>query len=312
MDNEHENEEELDLKDKVEEGEDTGKEGEPPVDDDPSTPEERAYAKRLGWVPEAEWDDARAEKSGSRKPAQFLTARDYIANTQNNIPVMRERLQRQDRQIQDLNSKITDVHEIVVSQRKLTQEAVKRARQQGIEQAEARMRDAVISGEPDEYDKAKEDLDKLVSTPVPEEPKRKEETQQETQRPAADPVAEKWVAANPWFNEDVDLQSAMITEERLVKRKNPGMPLSDVLEKAKATVMKRYPELFGINPRRDAPSSVSPPSGARQGKTAFDQIPQADKDMYEKQRKMFAGMKGNDGKPIVYTQEEFMREYALV
>lgn len=312
MDNEHENEEDLDIKDKLEAELGDGQEGDPPLEDaDPSTPEEQAYAKRLGWTPEAEWDDARAEKAGIRKPAVFKTAREFITNTQDSMPAMRSRLQKQDRRIVDMEAQLKDVHEVVISQRDATKEAVKRAREQGIAEAEQRMRDAAESGEMKDYDQAKADRDTLLRTPVPEEPKRRAAEEREPERPADNPEAVRWVAANPWFNEDFVLRGAMISEEVTVKQKNPGMELGEVLDKAKASVMRRYPERFGINPRREAPSTVSAPSGARQGRTAFDAIPQADKDHYEKQRKMFAGMTGRDGKPIVYTKEEFMREYAL-
>ena len=309
---EHENEEDLDLKDKIEpEAGDESGEGDPPDDNaDPSTPEEQAYARRLGWIPEAEWDDTRAEKEGRRRPAQFVSARDFIGRTQDNLPLMRERLQKQDRQIQELTGKIAEVHGVVIGQRDMTREAVKRARLQAIAETEQRMRDAVESGELPAFDKAKEERDKLVATPVPAEPKPKQQ-EQEREPPPKNPEAERWLEANSWFNEDFALQGAMVAEEIEFKRKNPGMPLTEILNKAKAKVIERYPEKFNINPRRAAPGSVSPPSGARQGRTGFDAIPQADKDQYEKQRVMFSKMTGPDGKPINYTKEEFMREYAL-
>jgi hypothetical protein len=302
MDNEHENEDELDLKDKIE--------GDPPDDNaDPSTPEEIAKARRLGWFPEAEWDAARAEKAGRHKPERFKWAREYIADTEDDRTFLRERLQKQDRQITELNGKLTDVHEIVVSQRRMTAEAVKRARADGIAEAEQRMRDAVESGEMKDYDTAKADRDKLAKTALPEEPESKQQEQREDERPR-NPEAERWVSANPWFNDDDVLMRAMISEEVLMKKKHPGVELYQVLEKAKDKVKERYPERFNLNPRRDAPGTVSQPSGARQGRTGFDAIPQADKDAYEQQRRMFAGMKGRDGKPIVYSKEEFMQEYA--
>ena len=312
MDNERENEDELDLKDKIEPGAgDGGGEDDLPVNTDPSTPEEQAYARRLGWVPETEWDDTRAEKEGRRKPAQFVSARDYIGRTQDNLPLMRERLQKQDRQIQDLNGKIAEVHEVVIGQRNMTIEAVKRARLQGIAEAEARMRDAVESGEVGDFDKAKEDRDALLKTPAPAaKPQQRQE--QEREPPPKNPEAERWVSANAWINENDTLYRAMVDEEMIVKRKNPGMPITQVLNKAKAKVMERYPELFDINPRRAAPGSVSPPSGARQGRTGFDGLPQADKDEYERQRVMFSKIIGRDGKPTPYTKEEFMSQYALV
>lgn len=314
MDNERNTEEDLELDPQAGEGDppDAG-EGDPPADDDPSTPEEKAYARRLGHVPESEWDDARAEREGRRRPAEFLNAREFLARTQEDPSKMRGRLQRQDKQIQDLTSKVNDMHSVVLGQRDMTIKAVARARQQGIAEAEQRMRDAVASGELGDYDKAKTERDKLAQTPVPKVPEpqeREEEEHEEDTRPAADPEATRWANANSWFNEDFVLQNAMISEEVIVKRKNPGLDLYAVLEKAKAQVMKRYPERFNINPRREAPGSVSPPSGARQSRTAFDQLSQADKTEYEKQRRMFANMKGTDGKPIVFTKEEFLEQYA--
>ena len=80
-----------------------------------------------------------------------------------------------------------------------------------------------------------------------------------------------------------------------------------ILNTIRATFADSDPEKFNINPRRDAPSAVSQPSGARQndGSKSFDSIPRADQEAYEKHRKMM------ESKGVKYTKAEFMADYAL-
>lgn len=266
-------------------------------------PEQLAKEKRaraLGWVPESEWDDERAEKAGSRKPSRFKSADEYIETTEGNLPIMRDQMRRMEAKLADADGKLNDMHGILSTQREMSRKAVERAYARGVEAAEAKMREAVVEGDTDKYDAAKEELAKLAeNAPVAEEPAKVE----------IDPVTQSWVAQNPWFQADGDANRAMISEHSKIKKANPELPLWEQFEKAKRIVMRRYPEAFNINPRRDAPSNVETPSGSRQGsgKPSFDSLPQADRDAYERQRKMFESRKP----PVKYTKDEFMADYAL-
>lgn len=272
-------------------------------------PEQLAKEKRardLGWVPESDWDDERAEREGRRKPSKFITADEFIERTEGNLPIMRDQMRRMEAKLADADGKLNDMHGILSTQREMSRKAVERAYARGVEAAEAKMREAVVEGDTDKYDAAKEELAKLAEhAPVAEEPKRPEQPA----KVEIDPVTTSWVAQNPWFQADADANRAMISEHSKIKKANPDLPLWEQFEKAKRIVMKRYPEAFNINPRREAPASVDTPSGARQngGKASFDSIPKADQDAYERQRKMFEGRKP----PEKYTKEEFMRDYAL-
>lgn len=261
-------------------------------------------ARRLGWVPESEWDEERAEREGKRKPSKFISADEFIERTEDNIPIMRDQLRRVDAKLTDAESKINDMHGVILSQREMTKAAVKRAWEKGKSEAEQRMRDAVVEADPDKYDEAKADLENIVAAaPVAEEAK------PAPAKPQPDPEAQRWADQNKWFYEDHELNVSMIAEHGRVKKANPDMPQWEQFEKAKKTVIRRFPEKFNINPRREAASTVSAPSGARQtdGNKSFDAIPQADRDAYERHRKMMAAK----NPPVKYTKEEFMADYAL-
>lgn len=263
--------------------------------------EKEKRARRLGWVPESEWDEERAEREGRRKPSKFISADEFIERTEDNIPIMRDQLRRVDAKLTDAESKINDMHGVILSQREMTKAAVLRAREQGRRDAEQAMRDAVVEGDTDKYDAAKEKLKEIDAIPL------EEAKPAAAAKPQADPEAQRWADQNPWFYQDHELNVSMIAEHGRVKKANPDMPQWEQFEKAKRTVMRRFPEKFNINPRRDAPSAVSQPSGARQndGSKSFDSIPRADQEAYEKHRKMMAA------KGVKYTKEEFMADYAL-
>ncbi len=75
-------------------------------------------ARRLGWFPETEWDPRRASAQGRKKPTRFLTAAEFIARVENELPVLRSHLARleekcakHERSIEDLNDLVLMLHE---------------------------------------------------------------------------------------------------------------------------------------------------------------------------------------------------------
>jgi hypothetical protein len=77
-----------------------------------------------------------------------------------------------------------------------------------------------------------------------------------------------------------------------------------MLAETKKRVMERFPEDFGINPRREQAASVAAPNGGtapakKKGRT-FDDLPQDAKKAYEKFAKIF----GKD-----YTKEKYLASY---
>ena len=263
-----------------------------------------AEAKALGYVAEEDWDDDRAEKEGRRKPAHFITAREFIERTKNSLPILRERLQHMEIVNTELMGKVSDMHSVVMSQREMTKAAVARSYEAGKLAQEALMREAVVEGDPEKYDAAKARAEEIAAAGAEVI---REQQKPEDPRNKVDPVTKSWVDQNRWFENDQTLNTAMIREHTIVRKENPEMDNWASLELAKRKLMKRFPEEFNINPRREGAASVTAPSGLNGNATRsnFDSLPQEDRDAYERHRKMMALRK------VQYTKEEFMREYAL-
>ena len=275
-----------------------------PVADTPDRAHVLAKAQALGYVSEEDWDDERAEKEGRKKPSHFITPEEFIERTENSLPIMRERMRHMEIVNNELSGKVNDMHAVVMSQREMTKAAVARSYEQGRLAAEAAMREAVIEGDTEKYDANKQRLADIDNAAL--------QVQREQNKPAdphsrLDPITRSWVDQNKWFEDDYILNTNMIAEHGDVIKSNPEMNTWASLELAKRKLMKRYPEKFNINPNRDGAAAVSTPSGlnGNANRSNFDSLPQADKDAYERHRKMLAVKK------VQYTKDEFMREYAL-
>lgn len=264
----------------------------------------RAEAKALGYVSEDEWDDERAEKEGRRKPSHFITAREFIERTKNSLPILRERLQHMEIINTEMAGKLNDMHTVVMEQRNMTKAAVARSYEAGKLAAEAEMREAVVEGDMEKYDNAKARVEQIEEAGAAVAA---EQAKPADPRSKISPITRSWVDQNEWFSKDVTLNAAMIREHTMVKQKHPDLAEWASLELAKTKLMKRFPEEFNINPNREGGGTVSTPSGFNGSATRsnFDSLPQADRDAYERHRKMLALKK------VQYTKEEFMREYAL-
>jgi hypothetical protein len=277
-----------------------------------------ARARRLGWTPEAEWDETRAERSGIRKPVKFLTAQEFIDRVESDLPVMRERIRHTDSVIVALEkklgtatSKLDEMHEVLTSQREMSLVAVKRAREAGRAEAKAEMRRSVEDGDTAAYEKAQKRLDDIEAeeraeqSPKKAESAREEEPKTETPR-NLNPAVEAWVKKNLWFRNDMVLNTVMIDAHQRVQQENPDMDMLDSLEQAKSLVQEKFPEKFGINPRRAGASAVNRSTGHRGSGNGIDkawsEVPESEKQTYEKHRKMF------EGRGQKYTKEEFLKE----
>jgi cell division septum initiation protein DivIVA len=289
-----------------------------PGGDGPSDIEARA--RRHGWIPEEEWDAARAEKEGRRKP-KFVSAEEFLDRVENDMPIMRERLERNTQVIGNLEhklaestKKIDEMTSIFKTQQEWHKDALKRAREQGRAEAEAQMRAAVEDGDPTKYDTAKAKLDEII------EEERKldttgaggaDEDEPPPKKPNRDPAIAAWQAENPWFDADLTLNHYMVEREAAVAMEQPGLAMSDRLAKAKRQVMAKFPEKFGINPRRNGAPAADMPSGDRGGggsssiEAIFSRLPKADKDIYERHRRMIEERSGGKEK---YTHKDFVIE----
>lgn len=253
-------------------------------DEDPDSSggdaEIEARARTLGWVPEHEWDDRRAEAEGRRKPARFFTAKEWLDRMEVSGPILRATVRKLEKDLAEAKKQGEDIYGILQEQRKLQEAAIERAKKEEREKIEQERRQAIAEGDVEAFDKAEAKL---------------KEHDGQGQKPNGpgneDPEIVAFKDANKtWFTVDARLTNNMIDEFAEVKADMPGATLRVQLEEAKKRVMNRFPEKFGINPRREnARRGPTPPTGgADQGSVdrRFAALTPEEKGAWERVRKM--------------------------
>jgi hypothetical protein len=183
------------------------------------------------------------------------------------------------------------------------------------------MRSAVEEADPSKYDSAKAKLDEIIeqerkadagaadagADDEDEPPAKKPKPNQDQ-----DPVIAAWRAEHTWFDTDRTLNWYMVEREAAVAQAEPGLPMAERLAKAERQVKAKFPEKFGINPRRNGAPAADMPSGDRGGsggsrsiEAIFSSLPKADKDIYERHRRMIEERSGGKEK---YTHKDFVIE----
>lgn len=267
-----------------------------------------AEARANGWVPESEWDAARAEREGRRRPTVFKSAADYLADVRGNMSRMRHHNESLSTEVVGLKKKVDEMHDILLSQRTMNQEAVKRAREQAYAQAREDMRKAAEVGDVDAYKEAETRADTVAR-----ETQQQQAPAAQQQRPpaAADPAIMAWVNANPWFNSNPTLNSAMINEDSMLAQQFPDMDTATRLDQAAERVKRRYSEFFPAHvPQPKRQGAVTSPTNGRTAPAGsvdsrFNALPKDARDTYERFRKQFAE------KGVTFTKQEYLDDYAL-
>lgn len=230
--------------------------GDEAIDELPSEEEQEAVrlaeiearARRQGWRPLAEY----------RGPAgKWVDAETFLERGEQFLPFVRKDLEQSRAEVARMGSEIDGLRRTVEEQKQSLNELLQFARnadQAGYNRAkaelEADMRQAVVDGNTEAFDEAKEKLDTLAegrATRVVREPERTapESRPQPQPKVAVDPVAQAFVNANPWFERDPSLASYMNECHLLLQQAEPGLSLAENLEKAKEMVIQKFPEKFG-------------------------------------------------------------------
>lgn len=271
--------------------------------------EAEKQARALGWVPEEEWDEERAEKSGRRKPSKFVSADEFLKRQEDNPGMERERLRSATRMIDNLTKKIDEFGKIFDSQRRMNLDAQKRAYEKGLADAEERFKEAVADGDVSKAQEIRGEIDEIKENKAKVEVEVEEEPSHKPQ--GRDPRIVAWEKANPWYFEDEELKGAMRKEHSRLIHERPGVPQADLLDEALEAVKRRHPEAFGEkekpNPRRQAAPAVNGSTGNRRapagnGRT-FADVPEADKAAFRNHQKMMKS------RGIEYTEKQFLEEY---
>lgn len=270
-------------------------------------------ARRMGWVPENEWEDSSAARSGRPRPREFKSAEDYVNAIESKLPVVVERNRFLDGVVVDLQRELKTVRDQLGSTSQLVEDLHKEAKsvgQRAYEKAkrelEAKRDAAAKTADVEAHTAAVRELDELErAKPAPAPERKTEEKPAERQQQQFQPSAEmeRWVAENPWFRTDPKMAKVAINLFDI--NVTDGMSEADSLRAVRQEMERRYPDRFE-NPRRSEPGSVREPGGGRdrkkQGRT-FDDLPAEAKAAYARLKRFY------DEKKTPFTKEDYLADY---
>ena len=236
-------------------------------------------ARRMGWVPQEEFRG---------DPNRWVDAETFLERGENELPILRERLRKMERQNQDLSKEVRQfVREMgkqQKSQHEQSMEDIKRKREQAVE-----------DGDIETYRQYDKQLEQMAQN-APEVPEPKE-ADDNGWTPDFKETFESWKQENSWYEKDPLLSKEFADFHDWLLGTNPEMDDSDRLKKAEQAVKDKYPQKFKKQPKG------SPVEGGtqRKGKNSkgYDDLPSEAKAAYDKfvtKKKIMSG-------------DEYLKEY---
>jgi len=144
-------------------------------------------AKRMGWVPQADFRGAEDK---------WVSAEKFVERGDNELPIMRERMRKMDGTIKTLNTTITGMNETFGAFQKHQKGVSERAYEKAMKDIEAKKLDAVERNDVEGYKAATKEADELTPDPTPESP-----APVDQQLKASEAEFETWRKDNDWFND---------------------------------------------------------------------------------------------------------------
>jgi hypothetical protein len=303
-----------------------------PVERGPDVYESRA--RRMGWVSRdefrgdggAQWVDAETFVRRAEQSADILIERNKALDRrlEQSERSFSEYKKTSEKQLGEMTHSLKELQETLVDFRNFASTANERAYRRARSELETEMRHAVASADVERFDKAKaqvEELDAEASTFVRKETREQQqqiERQPEPAAPAQDPNVPPpppevlaWIGRNQWFvNPEFAYMNQYAQRVHMhLLREEPGLSLSQNLDKVTAITRGKFPEEFGINPRREAaPSTVTAATSttrqAGKKKLGYDDLPAEAKAACDRYVKNIPGYTKDEYVKVYYSEEE--------
>jgi hypothetical protein len=288
-----------------------------------------ARARRMGWIPETDWDDASME----RKPKKFLSADEYIDKVESDLPILRERnrfldqtVAKQDNKLDQMSTqlktaaeRLEDLGQLVESLNEQNKQIGQRAYEAARRDLEAVKRRAVAEADEATYDEADRRLEELQrhrneqQTRRREDPEETQRQRSETERkPAQQQQTQQQTQisqkAQGWLDDNKPLMADPVTNAIAVALHTQdlarGVSEEDSFRTLTDRIKKEVPHKFN-NGRREEPSTVATTSPPRRDakKKGFDSLPQNAKETYERLARYY------ESKGKKYTPEQYAQTY---
>jgi hypothetical protein len=209
-------------------------------------------ARALGWVPEDEY---------TGNPGKWADAETFLEVHSKNNGALRKAVAAQAKDLQELKNQMRGMDS---AHKKIFEIQIKKQKEEFDQQVaflKAQKREALRSGEHETAADIDEQLDGLRER-GPDLPELPDTTPKgvapQEWRTNADMVA--WAKHNPWFDKDEDMTLLAGGLGQSIRRANPNMPFTELLEEVSVKVRKAFPHKF-------AGARRSPVEGGTPGET---------------------------------------------
>jgi hypothetical protein len=155
---------------------------------------------------------------------------------------------------------VAEIRDLIRSVNDRSREAQDRGYDLAIDDIRNRIVRAASDADPATAAALMADLDVLTrNRPKVAEPAKKTADKPDAQTVTPDPATLEWLQSNPWFNADDELRDYAMARDQRLGIANPNMPIRERLAKVKEETVKRFPDKFPNEGRRNAPAAVSRP-----------------------------------------------------
>lgn len=274
-----------------------------------------AQAKALGWVPK---DQFRGDAE------RWVDAETFVRRGEEIMPILKQNNARLQAEVEGLRGQLTEAQETIKAaqesiealkeyQTEATQEAVKKAKKDLMDQIAAAREAGDVKGELelteqlDDVRQAERDV-RNATKPTPT-PKPTAAPAGTPGQPTASPEWTAWQKDNPWFGTDRRRTALMIAEAEELRADpaNKGLVGKAFFDKAAENAEAILNPVARHSKVESGAGSATAPAG-RPGKKGYNDLPQEAKDMCEHQAAKLVG-KGRAFKDKAEWQAHYAKEY---
>jgi hypothetical protein len=248
-------------------------------------------ARRLGWVPKEEFRG---------DPDKHRSAEDFLKRGEEILPILQRDNKRLHENFGKVEKQLKETQETLQTYSEFAKKAAEREYKKSLRELEAKLDAAIELADVSQARQLRKEIAELDGgDPAP---KPKPEPVGEPDAPKVDPEVASWIEQNDWFNRSASLRTYAVEEFGELEKRYPGKTKTELLAEVKQRTVDRFPDKFGINPKREGAASVASPTGdsgrRKTGKT-YDDLPAEAKKACDKYVRTIPG----------YTKEKYVKDY---
>lgn len=259
----------------------------------PEGNEAEAKARRLGWVSKEEFKG---------DPDKHRSAEEFLERGETILPILQRDNKKLHENFSKVEKELRETRETLQSFSEFASKSEERAFKRAKAELEAKLDTAISTADVDQARQIRKEMADLEVDP-PKPPKREPKPVGEPDKPVVDPEIQSWIDQNDWFNKSMALRGYATEVYVDLEKQFPGKSRSELLSETKQRTVERFPEKFGVNPKRDGAAAVAAPGGVAQtrkpaGRT-YDDLPAEAKRACDKYVRTIPK----------YTKEQYCKDY---